>query len=158
MNLIKTSLLGIVTTIGVLVPIADANAWVAAGRGWGGRGGVAVGGYHGGYYHGGGCYGCGAAAGAIAGLAVGAAIASSARPTTVVVNQPAYYPGVSPYYPPVSPYYPQGNLVLGTQVASLPPGANSMVVNGVHYYQSGPTWYKPYYGSSGVYYEVVPAP
>ena len=33
-----------------------------------------------------------------------------------------------------------------------------MVVNGVHYYQSGPTWYKPYYGSSGVYYEVVPAP
>jgi hypothetical protein len=40
----------------------------------------------------------------------------------------------------------------------LPPGANSMVVNGVHYYQAGPTWYKPYYGSSGVYYEVVPAP
>ena len=120
---------------------------VAAARGWGGRGAVAVGGYHGGYYHAGGCYGCGAAAGAVAGLAVGAAIASSARPTTVVVNQPAYYPAVSPYYP-------QGNLVIGTQVAYLPPGSNSMVVNGVNYYQSGPTWYKPYYGSSGVYYEV----
>ena len=82
---------------------------------------------------------------------LGAAAASAARPATVVVQQPAYYP-------PVSPYYPQGNLALGTQVAYLPPGANSMVVNGVHYYQSGPTWYKPYYGSSGVYYEVVPAP
>jgi hypothetical protein len=40
----------------------------------------------------------------------------------------------------------------------LPPGAGSMVVNGVTYYQAGPTWYKPYFGSSGVYYEVVPAP
>ena len=155
MHSIKTTLLGIVTATSVLAPIADANAWVAAARGWGGRGAVAVGGYHGGYYHGGGCWGCGAAAGAVAGLAVGAAVgaaaASAARPATVVVQQPAYYP-------PVSPYYPQGNLALGTQVAYLPPGANSMVVNGVHYYQSGPTWYKPYYGSSGVYYEVVPAP
>ena len=33
-----------------------------------------------------------------------------------------------------------------------------MVVNGTHYYQAGPNWYKPYFGSSGVYYEVVPAP
>ena len=47
---------------------------------------------------------------------------------------------------------------LGTQVAALPGGSRSMVVNGVNYYQAGPTWYKPYYGSSGVYYEVVPAP
>ena len=158
MNSIKTGLLGIVTTLGVLAPVADANAWVAAARGWGGHGAVAVGGYHGGYYHGGGCYGCGAAAGAVAGLAVGAAVASAARPATVVVNQPAYYPAASPYYPAVSPYYPQGNLPLGTQVASLPPGANSMVVNNANYYQYGATWYKPYFGSSGVYYEVVPAP
>ena len=33
-----------------------------------------------------------------------------------------------------------------------------VVVNGTTYYQAGPTWYKPYFGSSGVYYEVVPAP
>ena len=72
MHSIKTTLLGIVTATSVLAPIADAEAWVAAARGWGGRGAVAVGGYHGAYYHGGGCWGCGAAAGAVAGLAVGA--------------------------------------------------------------------------------------
>ena len=122
MHSIKTTLLGIVTATSVLAPIADADAWVAAARGWGGRGAVAVGGYHGAYYHGGGCWGCGAAAGAVAGLAVGAAVgaaaASAARPATVVVQQPAYYP-------PVSPYYPQGNLALGTQVAYLPPGSTA---------------------------------
>lgn len=150
MNSFKTRLLGIAAAGSFLAPVADANAWVAASRGWCGHGAVAVGGYHGAYYHGGGCYGCAAAAGAVAGLAVGAAVASAARPTTVVVAPPAYYPPVNAY--------PQGNLELGTQVASLPPGSNSMVVNGVNYYQSGPTWYKPFYGSSGVYYQVVPAP
>ena len=102
-------------------------------------------------YHPTGCYGCGAAVGAVAGMAVGAAIASTARPATVVVAQPAY---VAPQ--PV--YVAQGNVPIGTQYAALPSGAQSMVVNGVNYYQSGPTWYKPYFGSSGVYYEVVPAP
>jgi hypothetical protein len=146
MKQLKTILLGTAVVASVLVPMQEANAWVAAARGgWGGRGAVAVGGgYHGAYYHGGGCYGCGAAVGAVAGLAVGAAIASAAQPATVVVQQPAYY----------SPGY----LSVGSQVASLPPGSNSMVVNGGQYYQSGPTWYRPYYGSSGVYYEVVPAP
>ena len=157
MNVFKTTLLGIAAAASVLVPLSDAHAWVAAARGWGGHTAVAAGGYHGGYYHAGGCWGCGAAVGAVAGMAVGAAVASAARPATVVVNQPAYYPPA--YYPPPPPttYYPQG-MVIGTQVAYLPPGANSMVVNGVTYYQAGPTWYKPYYGSSGVYYEVVPAP
>lgn len=162
MKQIKTLVLGIAATAGALVPLADANAWVAAGRGYGGRGFVAAGGYHGGaYYHGGvyyhpayhptGCYGCGAVVGAVAGMAVGAAIASTARPATIVVAQPAY---VAPQ--PV--YVAQGNVPIGTQYAALPSGAQSMVVNGVNYYQSGPTWYKPYFGSSGVYYEVVPAP
>ena len=41
---------------------------------------------------------------------------------------------------------------------ALPPGARGMTVNGAQYYQSGPNWYKPYFGSSGVYYEVVPTP
>lgn len=160
MKQIKILVLGIAATAGVLVPLADANAWVAAGRGYGGRGFVAAGGYHGAYhggayyhpaYHPAGCYGCGAAVGAVAGMAVGAAVASAARPTTVVVAQPAY---VAPQ--PV--YVAQGNVPIGTQYAALPSGAQSMVVNGVNYYQSGPTWYKPYFGSSGVYYEVVPAP
>jgi hypothetical protein len=151
MNSIKTVLLGVAATATFLTPVADSRAWVAAGAGWGGHGAVAVGGYHGGYYHGGGCWGCGAAVGAVAGMAVGAAIATAARPAPVVVAPP-------PYYPPPTPYYPQGNLELGTQVAALPPGSNNMVVNGQQYYQSGATWYKPYYGSSGVYYQVVPAP
>ncbi len=171
MKQIRTLVFGLAVVAGSLVSLSDAQAWVAARGGWGG--GVAVGGFHppvyggyhppyyGGYhppYYGGyhppyagGCYGCGAAAGAVAGLAVGAAIASSAQPA-VVVAQPA------PVYVQQPTYVTQGNLPLGTQVASLPPGAGSMVVNGVTYYQAGPTWYKPYFGSSGVYYEVVPAP
>jgi hypothetical protein len=151
MKQVKTLILGIAATAGVLVPLADASAWVAAGPR-----GVAVGGYHGGAYyhpayHPAGCYGCGAAAGAVAGMAVGAAVASAARPTTVVVAQPVYAA-------PQPVYVAQGNVPIGTQYAALPSGARSMNVNGVTYYQSGPTWYKPYFGSSGVYYEVVPAP
>lgn len=156
MKSIKTLSLSLAVMAGALLPLSDANAWVAARGGWG-RGGVAVGGFHGGYaggYHGG-CYGCGAAVGAVAGMAVGAAIASSAQPaypSTVVVQQPA------PVYVQQPTYVTQGNLPLGTQVATVPAGSNSMVVNGTNYYQYGATWYKPYFGSSGVYYEVVPAP
>jgi hypothetical protein len=141
-------LLGIAAAASLFGAMQDANAWVAAARGWGG-GAVAVGGYHPAYYHPAGCYGCGAAAGAVAGLAVGAmagaAIASAAQPTTVVVQAPPTYVNT-------------GYLPVGAQVAVLPPGAQSMVVNGVTYYQSGPTWYRPYFGSSGVYYDVVPVP
>jgi hypothetical protein len=151
MKHIKTLVLGVAVMAGVSVPLSSANAWVAAGAR-----GVAVGGYHGGYgYHPGyrpaGCYGCGAAAGAVAGIAVGAAVASAYRPTTVVVAQPA----VVMAQPTV---IVQGNMPLGTQIAALPGGSRSMVVNGANYYQNGATWYKPYYGSSGVYYEVVPTP
>jgi hypothetical protein len=157
MNLLKAQILGVTVLASVLVPFQDAGAWVAAGRGYGGRGFVAAGGYHGGFYHGGyyhgGCYGCGAAAGAVAGLAVGAmagaAIASASQPVyvqqpTVVVQQPTYY---------TSGYQP-----IGTQFSVLPAGSHSMVVNGVNYYQNGENWYKPYFGSNGVYYEVVQAP
>jgi hypothetical protein len=93
-------------------------------------------------------------------MAVGAAIASSAYntyPSTVVVQQPApVYVQQPTYVQP--PAYAAGNMPIGTQLAALPAGAGSMVVNGVTYYQAGPTWFKPYFGSSGVYYEVVPAP
>lgn len=157
MKQMKTVILGIAVIASVLVPLSDANAWVAVARGWGGRGVVAVGHpYYGGYYHGGGCYGCGAAAGAVAGLAVGAvagaAIADASRPATVVVQQPSTVVIQQPAYAV------HGHLPIGTQVAALPPGSSSMVVNGANYYQSGRTWYKPFFGSSGVYYEVVPAP
>jgi hypothetical protein len=33
-----------------------------------------------------------------------------------------------------------------------------MVVNNVQYYQRDSTWYRPYFGTTGVYYEAVPAP
>lgn len=150
MNQIKTLALAATLVAGVLAPLSGANAWIAAAGGWRG-GAVAVGGYHPyhPYYRPAGCYGCGAAAGAVAGMAVGAAIAS--RPATVVVQQPVV--AVQPL-----PVVVQGGPPLGTQMAALPGGARSMVVNGANYYQSGATWYKPYFGSSGVYYEVVPAP
>ncbi|MFZ4537530.1 hypothetical protein [Propionivibrio sp.] len=159
MKQLKAFTLGIAVLASLLAPLQEANAWVAAGRGYGGRGFVAAGGgYHGGYYggyHGGGCYGCGAAAGAVAGLAVGAmagaAIADASRPATVYVQQPAVV-----VEQPV--YQSAGNLPIGTQFAVLPSGSRSMVVNGVNFYQNGPNWYKPYFGSNGVYYEVVTAP
>lgn len=151
MKQFKTLVLGAAVVAGALLPLSGANAWVAAAGGWRG-GAVAVGGFHPyhPYYRPPGCYGCGAAAGAVAGMAVGAAIADASRPA-VVVQQPAVI--VQP--PPV---VVQSGMPLGTQLAALPGDARSMVVNGVNYYQSGATWYKPYFGSSGVYYEVVPAP
>jgi hypothetical protein len=47
---------------------------------------------------------------------------------------------------------------LGAEVTTLPPGCKAHIVNGVQLYQCGDTWYKPYFGGSGVYYEVVPQP
>ena len=155
MKQIKNCVFGLAALASIIVPLQDANAWVAAGRGYGGRGFVAGGGgYHGAYYggyHGGGCYGCGAAAGLAVGAMAGAAIANASRPSTVYVQQPA----VVVQQPT---YVTQDNIPLGTQFAALPAGARSMVVNGVNYYQSGPVWYKPYFGSNGAYYEVVSAP
>ncbi len=95
-------------------------------------------------YHPGGCYNCGAAAAAVGGLAVGAmagaAIADASQPaTTVVVNQGSTVP-------------------LGTHLSSLPGGCKKMKVNSTLYYQCGSTWYKPGFGDSGVYYQVVPVP
>lgn len=137
----------------LLVPVHEANAWVAAARGGWGGGAVAVGGgYRGAYYHGGGCWGCGAAVGAVAGMAVGAAIATAAAPRYVQAV-PVYVP--TPVY---TPAYVPTYVGVGNQVTTLPPGVNNLVVNGQQYYQSGSIWYKPYYGSSGVYYEVVQAP
>ncbi len=133
----------------------NAGAWVAAGTrgGFGGHGFVAAGGHpppppiH----HGGGCYGCGAAGFAM-GAMTGAAIAHASTPSTVYVN-PA--PTVVVQQPEV---VVQSSYSIGTHLAQLPEGSKSMVVNGVNYYQSGSVWFKPYFGASGVYYEVVQAP
>ena len=83
------------------------------------------------YYHAG-CYDCAGAvaAGAVVGLAAGAAIASAARPM----------------------------YSMGVNYATVPPGAVIVNQAGINYYQVGSTWFRPYYGANGVYYTVVPAP
>lgn len=85
------------------------------------------------YYHSG-CYDCAGAvaAGAVVGVAAGAAVASAARPVPVYA--------------------------VGVNYATVPPGA--VIVNraGINYYQVGGTWFRPYYGANGVYYTVVSAP
>lgn len=62
----------------------------------------------------------------------------------VVVQQPTYVVAAG--------------LPIGSQVAGLPGGSTSSLVNGVTYYQNGSTWYQPQFGSSGVYYLVVASP
>lgn len=76
-----------------------------------------------------------AAVGVAAGAVAGAAVASAAAP------QPVY---VAPPPPPPPP-------VVGTIVTALPPGC---VASGSRY-QCGAIFYQPYFGSSGVYYQVV---
>lgn len=89
-----------------------------------------------------GCYGCvnagAVAAGVAVGAVAGAAVAAAARP---VVVAPAY------------PAYP-----IGVNYSVLPPAAVVNTIAGVTYYNVGATWFRPYYGPSGVYYTVVPAP
>ena len=137
----KTSRLivaGLMAAAPMVLPARSAHAWVAAG-GWC-RPHVAI-------YHPRPCYG-GVAAAAVAGIAVGAAVASRpvyvAPPPTVIVNNPA----------PVVVQQP----VVGESVTVLPPGAKSLVVNGAQYYQAGSTWYHPAFGNNGVYYTIVPTP
>ena len=87
------------------------------------------------------------AAAGIAGLAVGAmagaAVASQPPPpTTVVVQQP------------MAP----APLTLGMSLTYLPGNCVNINLSSGQYYECGPNWFKPYFGSNGVYYLVVPAP
>ena len=109
---------------------------VVSARGGGGRGGWSGGGGRGG--HGGGGWGWGIAGAAIA----GALIVAANQPQTVVVEQ-QYAPSPLPY---------------GTEITTLPGGCVSQNVNSTMVYQCGPVWYRPLFGSNGVYYEVVPPP
>ena len=88
------------------------------------------------------------AAAGVAGLAVGAMVGASAAskqappPTTVVVQQP-----MNPSQMP-----------LGTNLNNLPGGCTSVTVSSTQFYQCGMNWFRPYFGSNGAYYQVVPAP
>ena len=112
--------------------------------------GGAYGGYHGyGYgYHPPSYSGGDVAAAGIAGLAVGAmagaAMASQPPPppTTVVIQQP------------MAP----APLTLGMSMTYLPGNCVNINLSSGQYYECGPNWFKPYFGSNGVYYQVVPAP
>ena len=84
-----------------------------------------------------------AAVGVAAGAVAGAAVASAAQPV-YVAPQPVY---VAPPPPPPPPPPP----VVGSIVTTLPAGC----VSSGGRYQCGAVWYQPYFGSSGVYYQVV---
>src|SRR5262245_3289404 len=129
------------------VPI-QSDGWVAAG----GRGGfVAAGGpcWHAGWSCGGVCTGTAVAAGAAgfaAGAAVGAAVARA--------NQPAYVVAA----PPAVVGAPVQAVPIGTVYYSVPYGAQPLSVAGQQYYYLGSTYYRPFFGGNGVYYQVVPSP
>jgi uncharacterized protein DUF6515 len=83
------------------------------------------------------CWRCGYAVPAYGGFAAGALLGAEAEAAAKpVVAQPT----------------------VGTAVGALPPGCQQMNVNGQNYYQCAATWYRPYFGAGGVYYEVVPVP
>jgi hypothetical protein len=148
----------------VALPL-QTDAWVAA-----------AGGYHGGAYHGGAVavyhppcyhagYSCGgvstgtAVAAGMAGLAVGAmvgsAVANANTPTVVVAPAPVY---VAPYYYAPPPVVVAPSAPVGSIYYSLPYGAQSANINGAQYYVLNGSYYKPFFGNNGVYYQVVPNP
>ncbi|MDD5319566.1 MAG: hypothetical protein PHD43_02915 [Methylococcales bacterium] len=106
-------------------------------------------GYHPPVYYGSSGYSSGdVTAAGIAGLAVGAMAGAAAAsrpappPTTVVIQQP------------MAP----APLALGTSLAFLPGGCVNINISSGQYYQCGINWFRPYFGSNGAYYQVVPAP
>jgi hypothetical protein len=109
-----------------------------------------------------GCSGCAAAAGAVVGMAAGAAIASS---NNAAATSNAYQAGVAAGSANTAAAYQAGVAAgggspygMGANVASLPPGSMAVNKSGGTYYLNGNTWFKPSYGANGVYYTVVPAP
>ena len=100
-----------------------------------------------------GWYNYGAADEALAGMmmvtAMGTVAAKSSDTDTIIIEQPA-----SPAPQQQQPVIPS----IGDQVSMLPQGCQARNVNGVLLYQSGTAWYRPYFGSGGVYYQVVQPP
>lgn len=114
--------------------------------------------YHVGYSCGGVSTGTAVAAG-MAGLAAGAmigsAVARANTPTVVVAPTPVY---AAPYYVAPPPVVVAPAAPIGSIYYSLPPGVQSAYINGVQYYVLGGIYYRPFFGSNGVYYQVVPNP
>jgi len=116
--------------------------------------------YYGSAYHGG-CSNCwdggAAAAGAVLGMATGAAIASS---SSAAATSTAYNAGVATGVAAATgtaaaiPI----NYAMGVNYGALPAGAKMINTNGTNYYVSGSTWFQPAFGPNGVYYRVVPVP
>jgi hypothetical protein len=123
------------------------NAWVAVARG--GYGGAC---WHGGWSCGGVSTGTAVAAG-VAGLAVGAAIGSAAAQANAAAYQSVYVAQPAPVFVP-----PVQAVPLGTVYYTLPYGAQATTIGGQQYYYLGSTYYRPYFGNNGVYYQVVPFP
>lgn len=90
-------------------------------------------------------WGDNAVAGLVVGTALGAVAVGAAQPETVVVEQP------------VQTIVQQGPAI-GTELAALPAGSTATNVGGTLYYQNNNIWYRPYFGGSGVYYQVVQPP
>jgi len=124
---------GLALAAGLASAAAPALAWRG---GWTGTPPPPPGGGAPGAPPGWGCAGCGAAAAAMAGVAFGVGAAAGAAAAAS-----------APAPPPV-----------GSTVPALPGACIPSTVKGVAYYQCGTTWYRPYFGSSGVYYKVVKAP
>jgi hypothetical protein len=142
-NLKKRLASGAVLIGAISLPIRPAAGWVACG----------------GFFHPpvvvchpAPCY-AGVGMAAVAGFAAGAAVASAAHPTVVVAPQPVV---VAPQPVVVAPASVAP--AIGTSVTVLPPGSQATTIGGVHYYLCNGAWYRPFFGSNGVYYEVVSAP
>lgn len=110
-------------------------------------------------YYGSGCYNCGgwdAAGAAVAGAVVGATVATaaeSANSSTETTN--AYNAGVAAGSAQAGA---AETYTMGAMYPKLPAGCVEPKVQGVAYYLCGNTWFQPVFGSSGVYYKVVPTP
>ncbi|MBK9987232.1 MAG: hypothetical protein IPP21_09910 [Betaproteobacteria bacterium] len=119
-----------------------------------------------------GCYGCAAAAGAVVGVATGAAIASA---NTAAASTNAYAAGVAAGSTSTGAAYSSGyaagavaasapppgatvttvtttttSYAMGVSYAALPAGSMAVTKNGTTYYLAGNTWFQPMFGANGV--------
>ncbi len=124
-------------------------------------------------YYAAGCYGCAAAAGAVVGVAAGAAVASAntaaatsnayaagvatGSANTAAATSAAYSAGVATGAAAASAPA-GGTYAMGVNYAAIPSGSMAINKNGTTYYLNGNTWFQPSYGANGVFYKVVPAP
>ena len=95
-----------------------------------------------------------------AGAVVGATVANAEKPvsTTYVYPSSGVYVAPSTTIVTSTPAAPYLGLPIGTRETVLPTGFTAVNTGGVQYYLCNNTWYRPYFGSSGPYYLVVPAP